>query len=367
MQARVTEVWSEYRGAVDDLYPPAEGRALLVDPDSNRLDALVEQSERVRALLFELLAANRGDEREELETAAYAAAAIDVRIGADVLVAFFPEEGPEQGFEVPGALEEGPPLEDEEALSMADLLAGADRAFGLDQAIGGAEAGDAYAPARAEQAIDELVEAGAEGAGSFAGGIFSAGVMAGASGLFEALNGLDWLRERANEIGGRLKRGLKLIELGLRKLAATVGVGQLVELASDLLLIPLENFIWQPVEPVGERAVRWAVRSSRASQTTASALRLRDAPPSPGKFDAALRKLCNGFAGNMRWAKRINWGLAIAVPVLGALTAGVAPGAVLGVLCVGVVVCLCNLADRLDTLPGLDWVPGVPSIAANCR
>lgn len=366
MQPRVTDVWSEYRSAVDGLFPPAEGRPLLVDPDSSRLDALVEQSERVRALLFELLAANRGDEREELETAAYAAAAVDVRIGADVLVAFFPEEGPAQGYEVPASLEERPPLEGE-APSMADLLAGADRAFGLDRPIGGSAPGVPQGPARAELAIDELVEAGAEGAGSFAGSVFSAGVMAGASGLFEALDGLDWLRERAHEVGGRLKRGLKLIELGLRKLAATVGVGQLVELASDLLLIPLENFFWRPVEPVNERAVRWAVRSSRASQMSASALQLRKTPPSPRAFDSELRKLCAGFAGNMRWAKRINWGLAIAVPVLGALTAGVAPGAVLGVLCVGVVVCLCNLADRLDTLPGLDWVPGVPSIAAGCR
>lgn len=353
MNEAIVVAWSSYRRVVDLLYPPANDRRFLVgDDDPDLLDRLVRESERFRAVLFEALSADdAAGEREELETAAYAAAALDVRIGANVLVSYLDQEaGPEQGFEV--LLESQP---------MSELLRDADPVF---RGIGGASPGSPHPRVRAGQAIGELVVAGAGGANAFASSIVGAGIGAGAAEVFDAVHDLDWLSDRASEIGGKLKCGLKLIDLGLRKLAALVGVDQLVELGLELLLKPVEWILGRRVEPLGTTAVRWAVREARAHAMTAAALDNREAPPRRKPFEVSLDRLCRKFEKNMRWARRISKVLGVIAPILTVLSLGMGQTAVLGVVCVGLIVCLCNLADRLDTLPeGFYWVPGVPSIA----
>lgn len=370
MDESLIRSWLSYRDVASSLYVADDdgSRTLSPDTDPGDLETLTERSGDLLEVLSGLLADGESgpEEREELETAAYAAAAVDVTIGADVLVTFIGADGPELGISESAArlAERGFLAPEEEPIPIEVLLIRATAALSEDATAGGAQPGDPVAMARARDAIDELVKDGAPVVRDFAGNL----IMAGTGQLISAVGGLDWLRDRAQEIGGRLRHGMKLIELGLRKMAAIVGLDDALEAFSEMVLSRVQSMLETPTQPLGEAAVHRVVRAGGSWTKTAEALARRDSPPDERTLDASLDQLCAGFEKNMRWAKLINKGLSFGGVAL-VLIGGGPPGqiAVTGVVAVGLVVCLCNLADRLDTLPdGFGWVPGVPEIAETC-
>lgn len=361
MDEQIVELWQQYRAAVERAYRGGESglEFLGADVSEDLLGEIADLSEQLTAALAEGLEGSEPGEREELEGAAWAAAGIDASVGAEALIALREEAGEPRLRAVAALVDRASPsAETLEPIEV--LLARADVAFGMGEAIAGASPPAPQILTMAGNAIDELVDLAVPRTTSFASGM----LVVGATSLIGAAGGFDALHEVIDRVGGRLLQGTRLIGLAVRKLIAIVGSPEALDATTDWLLDTIAEANEYRFEAMGEAIVRWAVRASDSRQEVVDILVGGHFPTDVRALDGELDKLCARYARNMRWARVVRKGIAVAAPVIVVAGAGV-PGqvAVAGANGTGLVVCLFGLADRLDTLPyGLGWVDGVPEL-----
>ena len=301
MDPEVVGLWHAYRKTVDRVYTQTEDRLVYRDEEVEEaaIEELVEASwaltKRLRADLGP--AAERsvtsddplGEEVVELETAALAAATVDVAIAGDIAAALreTAEESGRNLFPVPAAIEQNAPAP-EERDRLDRLLERAEGDFpeGMLALGGGGAAAAPFAERQARDAIDELVKEAARPATKFGTGLISVGV----SDVIGALGAFEWIgKPIEGELSGRVKWGLGLVESAAGKLAALVGVEPLREIGVDLVLAGVERSLEARTNPVGETILRWTVRVGTCEELVQ--LRLIGGETDTGKLETELNRL----------------------------------------------------------------------------
>lgn len=368
MDDETAAIWWSYRSAVSGVYRETgqESEFDGVEVDEATLDKIVDISNELTDRLVEQF---RSPERQsttaELETAILASAAVDAAVGADILSAFrdeIHEEAP--NTDVEKALVDAIPWPRE--LEPIDvLLARADEAFGQALPLGGSAPDLSPPKARAQRAIDELLESGARPAISFGTGILTVGIET----LVGALGGIGKIPDVAKHLAGRAKgrarKGFGLIASAIRKL-----LGLLPDAGKEWTIHRhVDKFVAAfdaARDKFGQRAVRAVAQVSEAEAKVNALLQeVTVEQVNAATLDAELEELCRSYAKNMRSAytiakrlKQGGWAIAVISGGAGHPIVAAANG-------VGLTYCVYGLADRLDTVPG--WVPGVPAIVDRNR
>ncbi len=367
MDAEVVDRWNLFHGAVRDIYRQTDLGLAYKGPavEEADLETLAARSEDLTEALRERLSRGSDGENvevEELETATLAATAIDIAVAGDLTDALRQEAetGEEQPSSyVPAAVEEAAPLR-QELDSISKLLAQADDTFPeAEGVIVGSAPGSLVAERRARAAIDDMAECAAPVATGFATGLLTVG----ASHLLSALGAVEGIHTAIDELQGKAKYGFKLVDSGAGKLAGLVGVDPLIDATSHVVLDQVEESLERHA-PVGEQIVRWTVRVRRCEGMVHGNLSGRT--PDVRRLDAELVRLCARYDKNMRWGRIITKGLKWCAPCLIALSGGVGVPLVAGANGVGLAATLFTLADRLDTVPVVGRVDGVPTIVLTC-
>jgi hypothetical protein len=302
---------------------------------------------------------------EELETAALAAATIDIAVAGDILEVSRDElEEIGAGAMAPAAVEEEAPSRDERE-QLGDLLQRADDTFpeGMSQLepIEGRALGAEIAERRVGEAVGELVGDAAPVAMKFGAGLLTLGV----GHLLAALEGVSEMHHVANQLGGRAGCGIKLIDSGMRKIMSIVGVDPVTEALRhfelDESLEQLDESLRSHNVPIGERILRGAVRARRCEARAARLLQTPGAGIDNRHLDVKLGELSRDYGKNLRWARVIAKGIKWCAPGIVLLgPPGIAGLA--GINGVGLVFVLFTLSDRLDTLPVIGHGRGVEAI-----
>jgi hypothetical protein len=365
VDAAIVNRWNLFHGAVREVYDQTdlglEYKGSVVA--EAELETLAARSEDLTTALREEL--GRGGDREsaeveELETATLASAAIDVAVAGDVLDALRQEVEGEAEWLVPAAVEEAAPLS-RELDSVSQLLARADDTFPEEMGmIAGRAPGPLVAERRARRAIDELTEYAARPATKFGTGLLAVGV----SQLLVVLGEVEGIHSLISDLPWRARSGFKLVNSGTGKLTALAGGDRLIDATNHLVLDQVADSLEQRTTPVGEKILRWTVRVRRCDGMIRE--NLADGVPDTRRLDAELARLCDRYDKNMRWGRIIGKGLGWCAPCLIALSGGVGVPLVAGANGVGLVAVIFTLADRLDTVPALGRVDGVPRIVSTC-
>jgi hypothetical protein len=304
-------------------------------------------------------------ELEELETAALAAAAIDITVAGDALEALRPEiDRMESNVIVPAAIEEEVPSR-EELDPLGELLLRADDEFpeGLGQfAPEGRAPGAELTERRVREGISELVSDAAPVVAKFGTGLLTVGV----AHLLAALEGVSAIHRIVAELNGHVKCGIKLVDSGARKITSILGVDPVTEALRhfelDESLEQLDDALRSRTAPIGERILRGAVRARSCETRVNDWLQRADAEVNNSHLDIELGKLCRRYGKSLRWTRVIAKGLKWCAPGIVLVGGPVGIPAIAGANGLGLTFVLFTLADRLDTLPILGHARGVETI-----
>jgi hypothetical protein len=360
----IRRLWSDYRAAVRNAYEAPESESRF-DPEGlgERLEALVEQSDRLQRGLAARLPGNRRESVEapldfdpDLDTVAAAAAAIDVAVAVDILDALEQEKerARSQGFSVPPLVELAVP-DASERESVRVLLHEADGLFPEENVAQGSARWPDTARDKAGLAIERLLDSGEPVATSCGAGLMTLGI----TDLFSTVGGFGALDVLARSVGGRVRLAFSLLRSAIGKILALVGSERLIEAAVEFSvhreLDGLANGLG-----IGRWAVAGIVREGKSLALVDEAL--VGHVPDEGDLETSLETLCSDYDRTMRWGRRYAKLLKFAGPGVVLLGLG-APGTA-GMAAangIGLTYALLSLANRLDTGPFLMNPDGVPA------
>lgn len=356
MDPELTEAWRRYRDALLALYGGEVGPR-LAEADEDAAASFSGQAEELTAEFLERLQ-TEGEAPEdgyELETAVLATAALDVAVACE-LILLSKEDGEILAEPPEEMLEATPDREELEPLPV--LLWRAESAFGDGVPAKAGSAPDLIpAEARAQRAIEEILESGASPAIAFARGMLLAELDTLQAGL-HLFSGLSELA-----IGRRHFRiGSGLLVKAVEKLLALTKLRLGSDLTAHFGLQRLSGALEARVQKFNKMLIRNVVRAALAERRVER--HLNDKQPDDAEIldlDAALAVLCIRHERNMHSAATIAKWVGFCSPGVvwlgGYLPGKILIGAVNGA---GLAYSLHSCGDRLDTVPG--WVAGVPAI-----